>query len=80
MTDTIEDAVKNNVAKVAKCDVESVTDDSLISQDLKMRSINRIELAALLESTCGVPVKNREILQVKTVGDVINLIRKKKQS
>lgn len=78
MTDEINEIVRNNVARVAKCDVTSVTDGSLITQDLRMRSINRIELAALLENACGVPIKNREILKVQTVGDIIDLIRQKK--
>jgi len=77
MPEAVIEGTKKHIAKVAKCKVSDVGDNKRLAEDLKLRSINRIELAALLEDTFGVKITNREILRAKTVSDVITLVQSK---
>ena len=51
------------VAKVARKDVAAVSPDLRIAEDLGVKSVGRIELAALLEDELGVEIGNRRHLQ-----------------
>ena len=64
-------------AKVAKRQVEDITLEKRLAEDLGMKSISRIELAALLEDRLGVPIDNFEIRKPKTVGEIVKMIEAK---
>lgn len=65
------------VAKVAKRDVAEIALDQRIAEDLGVKSVGRIELAALLETQIGVQIGNFEIRRPKTVKDVLGLVQSK---
>ncbi|MCA9553173.1 MAG: hypothetical protein KC933_24260 [Myxococcales bacterium] len=65
------------VAKVARKDVAAVSPDLRIAEDLGVKSVGRIELAALLEDELGVEIGNFEMRKPKTVREVIGLVNSK---
>lgn len=72
MSDT-SSVVHETVAKVTKQDTDDIRDDLRLAEDLGMKSIGRIELAALLEEQLNIEIGNFEIRKPKTVGDVVEL-------
>lgn len=73
----IHETVIALVAKVAKREASEITPERKLAEDLGLKSIGRIELAALLEDKFGKPVDNFEIRKPKTVGDVIAMVQAK---
>jgi acyl carrier protein len=49
-----------------------------LAEDLGMKSVSRIELAALLEERLGVVLGNFEIRKPKTIDEVVKLVRSKR--
>jgi acyl carrier protein len=77
MADTI-DIVKQSIAELCKCNAKELMPETKLAQELKMRSVIRIELAAVLEERCGVKITTFDILKPKTVQDIVTMIEKKK--
>ena len=65
------------VAKVAKREPADISADLRLAEDLGVKSIGRVELAALIEDTLGINLGNFEIRKPKTVGEVIALVESK---
>ncbi|MCE1255712.1 MAG: acyl carrier protein [Anaerolineae bacterium] len=74
----VTDAVYETVALVAKRERQELNGDMKIAEDLGLKSMSRIELAALLEETLDVKINNFEIRNPKTITDLIALVNKKK--
>jgi long-chain acyl-CoA synthetase len=66
------------VAKVAKRDPEGISLSLRLAEDLGVKSIGRVELAALIEDQLGVSINNFEIRRPKTIGDVVALVDSKR--
>lgn len=66
------------VAKVAKRDPAGISPELRLAEDLGVKSIGRVELAALIEDRLGVVIGNFEIRRPKTVADVIALVDSKR--
>lgn len=69
-----EQAVHEIIAKITKRDMSEVLPDLKLAEDLGMKSVSRIELAALLEDRLGIKVDNFEIRKPKTVGQVVDMV------
>ena len=69
-----EQAVREIIAKITKRDMSEVLLDLKLAEDLGMKSVSRIELAALLEDRLGIKVDNFEIRKPKTVGQVVDMV------
>lgn len=69
-----EQAVREIIAKITKRDISEVLPDLKLAEDLGMKSVSRIELAALLEDRLGIKVDNFEIRKPKTVGQVVDMV------
>ena len=65
------------VAKVAKREPADISPELRLAEDLGVKSIGRVELAALIEDTLGVVIGNFEIRRPKTVSDVVALVEAK---
>ncbi|MGI6072573.1 MAG: acyl carrier protein [Lachnospiraceae bacterium] len=55
-------------------DVDSLNRDSSLEDDLDMSSISLLYLAVMLEEEFGVDFSNIDLEELKTVGDIIDLI------
>ncbi len=62
------------VAKVAKRDPEGMSLSLRLAEDLGVKSIGRVELAALIEDQLGVSIGNFEIRRPRTIGDIVALV------
>lgn len=63
--------VRATIASVAHVPVEKVSDASRITEDLGLRSLQRTELAVLLEVELGSKVDDATVYRAKTVSDLL---------
>jgi acyl carrier protein len=77
MTEFEKDVIEI-IAKVAKKDPAGLELTTRLAEDLILKSMSRIELAALLDSKFGTTTSNFEIRMPKTVEEVIRLVESKK--
>jgi len=75
--DDTKRAVYEIIAKIAKKDIAELDSELRLAEDLRMKSVSRIELAALLEDKLGVVIDNFEIRKPKTIGEVLKLVGNK---
>lgn len=77
MTEFEKDVIKI-IAKVAKKDSSELELTTRLAEDLMLKSMSRIELAALLDSKFETATSNFEIRMPKTVSEVIQLVERKR--
>jgi acyl carrier protein len=65
-----EQVVVEVVARMTGRDVGAITPTTRLAEDLGIRSLDRIELLALLEERLGATLSDREVMLAKTVGDL----------
>ena len=58
------------IAETLTCDIEKVTDEALLVDDLGTDSLALVELAMAIEEATGVTVEDEALPSLKTVGDV----------
>lgn len=75
MTSSTEEKVIEIVAKVANKPKDEISEESKLV-DLQIKSVNRIELAALLENEFDIKISNSDILRAVSVADLISLVSK----
>ena len=68
-----ESVVLEVVARMTGRDVGSITPTTRLAEDLGIRSLDRIELLALLEERLGVTLSDRDVMLAKTVGDLVTI-------
>ena len=73
----IFETVKKMIATQLKVDESAITMDSRLVEDLKADSANVMVMILELESNFGIEVEDEVIIQLKTVGDVVNYIESK---
>lgn len=76
MDDTAR-VVHEIIAKIAKKKTADLRPELKLAEDLRMKSVSRIELAALLEDRLGILMDNFEIRKPKTIGDVVEMVNAK---
>jgi len=64
------------VARILKCDVSAVTDESRFTQDLGAESLDSIRLVAAFEDEFEIEMDEDEALQVQTVGKAVEFVSK----
>ena len=68
------ETVKKMIAKQLKVDEASITADTRLIEDLKADSANVMVMIMDLEDNYGITVEDDQIMQFKTVGDVVRYI------
>lgn len=71
------DKVAELVAEQLGIDKKNITMDSNIIEDLGADSLDVIEMLMTLEDECGITIPDEKINQIKTVGQIVELIEKK---
>ncbi|MGN1020958.1 MAG: acyl carrier protein [Aristaeellaceae bacterium] len=66
--------VRNVVAETLGCDVEAVTMEAKLQEDLGADSLAAMELMMALEEATGVAIADDAMPGLKTVGDVVNYL------
>ena len=73
---TVEERVKQMVAKVFHKEVDQISRETRLVEDLYAKSLNIIELIALLENEFDMDIPAFEVRRNKTVGEDVDLIEK----
>ena len=68
--------VRNMIATQLQVDPASITMESRLVEDLKADSANVMVMILEMETECGMEVEDEVILQLKTVGDIVDYIEK----
>ena len=68
--------VRNMIATQLQVDPESITMESRLVEDLKADSANVMVMILEMETEFGMEVEDEVILQLKTVGDIVDYIEK----
>ena len=66
--------VKKMIAKQLKADESTITADTRLVEDLKADSANVMVMIMDLEDNYGIVVEDDQIMNLKTVGDVVKYI------
>ena len=70
----IADRVMKEVARIFKKDASVITRDTRFVEDLKAKSLNIVELIALLQDEFEIEIPYGEAKRRKTVGEAIDLV------
>ena len=66
--------VKKMIAKQLKADESTITADTRLVEDLKADSANVMVMIMDLEDNYGIIIEDDQIMNLKTVGDVVKYI------
>jgi acyl carrier protein len=76
---SVAEAVIRIVAQVTRKDPGDLGSETRLAEDLMIKSINRIELAAILEEEMKVPISSFDILKPRTIGDIVVMLTAKQR-
>ena len=68
------ETVKKMIAKQLKVDEAAITENSRLVEDLKADSANVMVMIMDLEDNYGIVIEDDQIMNLKTVGDVVKYI------
>ena len=66
--------VKKIVVDTLNCEMEDVTMEARLTEDLEADSLDAVELNMALEDELGAGVPDEELANMKTVGDIVNYL------
>ena len=66
--------VREIVVDTLSCEMDDVTMEARLAEDLDADSLDAVELNMALEDELGVSVPDEELAQMKTVGDIVNYL------
>ena len=72
------DEVKEILSKYTE--VENITEDLSLTQDLMLTSLDVVSMVGDFEDAFDIEVADEEIIQMKTVGDILEYLRKQGRS
>lgn len=65
------DTVRDIIAETLGCDLEAVTLEAKLADDLGADSLASVELTMALEEATGIAIDDESLANMKTVGDVM---------
>lgn len=65
------ETVRDIIAETLGCDLDTVTHDAKLADDLGADSLASVELTMALEEATGIAIDDESLANMKTVGDVI---------
>lgn len=66
--------VRNVIAETLGCDVEDVTREAKLIDDLGADSLASVELVMALEEATGISIDDESLPNMKTVGDIMDYL------
>ena len=72
--------VRKLIAEQMHLDVESITEDKRIVEDLGADSLDTVEMLMTLEENFGIAIPDEEAVNLKTVGDIVKYIEAVKKN
>ena len=68
------ETVRDVMVETLNCDMEAVTMDAQLMEDLGADSLEAVELSMALEEACGISIPDEAIPTFKTVGDIVRYL------
>ncbi len=65
------------IAETIGCEVETLTPNANLQDDLDMDSLDAVEINMALEDKFGISITDEELGNLKTVGDIVNIVTEK---
>lgn len=66
--------VRNVIAETLGCDLDKVTMEATLTDDLGADSLVSVELVMALEEAVGVSIADEDLPNIKTVGDIMEYL------
>ncbi len=67
--------VREIIVETLSCDLDKVTMEARLADDLGADSLAAVELSMALEEAFDVTISDEDLPNMKTVGDLVNFIR-----
>lgn len=71
------DTIKKVLNEEFFVDEESIKEESLLREDLGIDSLASMQLIIVLEKEYSIRVENEEVMNIETIKDIIDLLKKK---
>lgn len=68
------DEIKEIISKYTE--VENITEDLSLTQDLMLTSLDVVSMVGDFEDVFDIEIVDEDIMQMKTVGDILDYLRK----
>ena len=75
----IFETVKKVMVETLRCDADKISPEALIGDDLKIDSLDSVELVMSLEDEFDIKIPDNELFAMKTVGDIVACVEKYQQ-
>lgn len=75
----VADQVKELIANQLNKPISEITEEKEVVKDLGADSLDVVEMLMNLEEQCGITISEEDSMNIKTVGDIIELIEKVKK-
>ena len=70
MFEKVRDIIVSNLS----CDLEAVTMDANLTEDLELDSLDAVDLNAALEEELGISMPDEVLKDIQTVGDIVRYL------
>ena len=71
--------VRDIIVNTLSCEADQVTMETNLFEDLEADSLEAVELSMALEEAFGVGIADEDMANIKTVNDIVEYIKSKKQ-
>ncbi len=65
------------IAETVNCNIDEITKDTNLQDDLGLDSLDAVELNMSLEDKFEISITDEELAELKTVGDIVNVVNSK---
>jgi acyl carrier protein len=65
-----KEVIRSALATLTKVPLASISESTRLAEDLRLRSLQRVELAVTLEDLLGIPVPDAKVMNARTVADL----------
>lgn len=76
---TALESVKDILSKQLRVDIDSITEETNIMEDLGADSLDIVEMLMNIEQDYGIIISDEDIVGFKTVGDIVRYIENNQQ-
>lgn len=66
--------VKTVIADTLNCEIENLTMDTNLADDLGADSLDSVDLGMAIEDEFGVTIADEDLVNIKTVGDLVRYV------
>lgn len=75
MNRDLDQEVKIMLSKLIDLELDAISDESDLFNDLEVDSLKVIDIVTQIERTYKVEVKDSQLINLRTVKDVVNIVR-----